>query len=309
MSNNYRKIDISGLTEIGSGATSIVYKLTEDKIIKVYNFWMKFDEILREYNTSKAVYEKGVPSPKPYEVVEVTTEDKELRYGVIYELIEADTLADIIGNNPNTLKEHAIKCAHMLLDLHKIQYNEGELPDCRNTWWDMCREGLVKYISSKQESELELLLKNIPVHNTFIHGDFYPRNIMMRGSKMLLIDVGEASIGHPFFDLASIYMSCVILPKRSVAGHLSKSTMTRQMWEDFYGCFMDIYLDEYLRGRGDDSREEVESVISLFGNLRYIMTYSLIPGRSKEERIEIIEPIISSICDNRSRVEEQGVLM
>lgn len=54
---------------------------------------------------------------------------------------------------------------------------------------------------------------SIPDRNTFLHGDYNSKNVMVKDGEVLLIDIGDAAIGHPAFDIAGLMLSYLIMPK------------------------------------------------------------------------------------------------
>ena len=57
-------------------------------------------------------------------------------------------------------------------------------------------------ITNEETCEIRNLIQNIPNRDTFLHGDYRSKNIMVRNSEFQLIDIDSANIGHPVFDIA-----------------------------------------------------------------------------------------------------------
>ena len=280
-------VSIDGLKELGRGATSHVYQLDEDKIIKVFYPWMKKEDILREKTSSRTAFIKGVPSAITYHLARVGDS-----YGVIYELIDADTLAGTISKTPDQLDAYAEKAAGMLLGLHHTYYEKGELADIRDNWWGLCEKGLARFLSAEEKEKIRTMICDAPERNTFIHGDFHPLNIMVRKEELLLIDVGDASLGYPIFDLASVYMACMLLPRQSKAEHVKDLSLSADQWERFWMTFLATYQKD-----ADAEPELTESRIRSYALLRMCMTRSMIPGMSDEEKLSSMRQALDEIMN------------
>ena len=75
---------------------------------------------------------------------------------------------------------------------------------------DECRhyiaEGKVAdYIPEAQGKKLCALVEAIPKQNTMMHGDYHTNNIMVQNGEPILIDLDTLCVGHPIFELGSMY--------------------------------------------------------------------------------------------------------
>ena len=68
-----------------------------------------------------------------------------------------------------------------------------------------CRERLAPELGAK----LAALVEAIPDTGTMIHGDFHTNNIVMQNDEVLIIDMDTLCVGHPIFELASMYLGFV----------------------------------------------------------------------------------------------------
>lgn len=286
MKNSIMELSTDGLREIGRGATSRVYQLDEDKIIKVYHAGMKPEEIERERSVSRRAFIKGVPTAITYHMARVGDS-----YGVIYELIDADTLAETIRREPGRLEEFAVKTAEVLQQLHHTEYERGELPDARDTWWKLFQMGLGSSLNETDTGKIHDMIYGIPEKHTFIHGDFHAFNIMVRKGELLLIDVGDSSLGDPVFDMASIYMAYRILPTNSMSEHAKDLLLTKEQWEQFWILF----FDAYIQGENKAKKEEMENTIEKFAMLRLAMTRMMIPGVPEAEKFKSLQPVLERL--------------
>ena len=73
MDNIFRQIHIENCKYVNKGGCATVYRLNEDKIVKVFDRGSTLAMIEREYDYSKRAYEHGIPTAKPYEIVVLIT--------------------------------------------------------------------------------------------------------------------------------------------------------------------------------------------------------------------------------------------
>lgn len=198
-----RTLSIDGLEMIGAGANGRVFRLDQERIVKVYNPITNTPEkIFQEKQVAREAFVAGVPSALSFEMVRVGDS-----YGIVYEMIDALTLGEAIARVPERLEEYSTRMANMLLKLHATEFAPGTLPDARlslHVWVDIAeRSG---YYTDEVIAAAHRLVDSIPPRNTFVHGDFHPGNIMVtEDDEFLLIDMGDASMGDPIVDLLGSY--------------------------------------------------------------------------------------------------------
>lgn len=198
-----RTISLDGLQMIGAGANGQVYRLDKERIVKVYNpLTNPPEKIFREKHVAREAFVAGVPTALSFEMVRVGDS-----LGIVYEMIDSMTLGEVIVQQPERLEEYATRMAQMLLKLHATEFDDGALPDARDSlhlWVDVAeRSG---YYEDNVIAAARKLVNSIPPRNTFIHGDFHPGNIMVTDDdEFLLIDMGDASVGDPIIDMIGAY--------------------------------------------------------------------------------------------------------
>lgn len=202
-----RQVSVDGLEMIGSGGYGKVYRIDDETIVKVYSPSITLDFVERERDVSQKAFLMGVPTAISYDVVQVGD-----AYGVVYEMIDAKTTAQIIDADPSRIGEVATKSALLLKELHQIVPgpNAG-LPDCKEHFIEWI-DSLEEFITEEETDTLKGFIRSIPDRDTFLHGDFNAKNIMDTKGELLLIDIGDASIGHPIFDVAGLMLAYIILP-------------------------------------------------------------------------------------------------
>ena len=80
----YRKLELNNAKEIGRGAKGIVYRYSDEIIVKVYKNPDSIDEIKREHELARRAFVLGVPTAISYDIVKVGD-----KYGSAFELLDA----------------------------------------------------------------------------------------------------------------------------------------------------------------------------------------------------------------------------
>ena len=243
-----RNVNIDGLKQIGAGAFGRVYRWDSERVIKVYSAEVNpLDQIEHERVVARASFVHDIPSAIPFEVVTVGDE-----HGIIYELIDAQTLGEAVMANPAQVDDYAERMAQLLRRLHGTHFGEGALPDARgifHRWVDTAeKSGLYR---TDTIAELRRVVDELGTADTFAHGDFHPANIMViPDGELLLIDMGDASVGNPLIDLAGTFHVLRIAARRpGGAEHLTG--MTQELLDRLWDVFIRTY---YEVASGDDAR-------------------------------------------------------
>jgi uncharacterized protein (TIGR02172 family) len=129
-------------------------------------------------------------------------------YGTVTELLNATSISGMLKNNPENLSEPMKHYVDMLKTMHSINVEEGQLPDMRETalsWVDLVSE----HIPKEQGAKLRALIEAVPKQNTLLHGDYHTNNVMVQNGEPLLIDMDTLCVGHPVFELGSMYNALI----------------------------------------------------------------------------------------------------
>ena len=96
-----REFSVEGLEKIGTGGTADVYRIDEDKIIKVFKPNYIPSMIENEGKMAKNAFVFGVPTAISYDTVKVGD-----KYGVIYEMLNADDILHHILKDPENTDKY-----------------------------------------------------------------------------------------------------------------------------------------------------------------------------------------------------------
>ena len=199
----YRKLSVEGCEVIGRGANGEVYRLDSDTIIKVYFNSDALPDIHRERELARKAFVKGIPTAIPYDVVRVGDS-----YGSVFELLNAKSFSKLIAAEPENLDHYVELYVDLLKKIHSTELQKGEMPDMKEValnWASFLKD----YIPEDQFNKLYSLVEAVPEDNHMMHGDYHIKNVMMQNDEVLLIDMDTLCMGHPVFELASVFLAYV----------------------------------------------------------------------------------------------------
>ncbi len=199
----YRVVSVEGCEEIGRGANGTIYRIDQDNVVKVYNNADALADIQHEREVARLALILGIPTAISYDVVRVGDS-----YGSVFELLNASSFSKILATEPDRMDWCVKEYVDMLKKIHSTVVPAGKLPDMRETaisWAEFMRD----YLPEAAGEKLVSLVKAVPHDDHMIHGDYHTKNLELQGDEVLLIDMDTLAVGHPVFELASMYNSFV----------------------------------------------------------------------------------------------------
>lgn len=233
-----RRVSVEGCEEIGSGGYGTVYRLDEETIIKVYNF-SSLETIESERIMSQRAFVSRLPTAIPYDTVKVGD-----KYGVVYEMLDAKTAAQLVNSDPSRLEEYVRLYAAALREFHGIEINDELFKNKKQMFYNTA-DIAAPYLTDEENALIKAYLDGIPERRTFIHGDYNLKNVMIKDGSIMLIDIGDAGIGHPVFDLAGVWLFCNFTKKTQLPPEEIRRLMGFD--PDLSGKVWDVFCREYFR--------------------------------------------------------------
>ena len=195
----YRVVSVEGCEEIGRGANGTIYRIDQDNVVKVYNNADALADIQHEREVAKIALILGIPTAISYDVVKVGES-----YGSVFELLNARSFSKILAKEPDKLDWCVKEYVDMLKKIHGTLVPAGKLPDMRETVVDWAAF-MKEHLPEKAGEKLYALVEAVPHDDHMIHGDYHTKNLELQGDEVLLIDMDTLAVGHPVFELASMY--------------------------------------------------------------------------------------------------------
>ena len=243
----YQRMSTQGCEFIAKGANGAVYRYDDETILKTYFAKDALPEIKQERENARKAFVLGINTAIPYGIVRVDD-----GYGTVTELLNAVSVTKLIRNNPDDMSEAAKYYIDMLKSIHAIEVEDGEVPDMKETalaWADF----VAPHLPEEKGKKLRALVEAVPKQNTLMHGDYHTNNIMVQNGEPLLIDMDTLCMGHPVFELGSMFNAFI-----------GYSELDHQVTMKFFGYthesaekFWDMSLKMYL---GTDDEEVCRSV-------------------------------------------------
>ena len=199
----YRMVSIEGCEEIGRGANGTIYRIDRDNVVKVYNNADALADIQHEREVAKLALILGIPTAISYDVVRVGES-----YGSVFELLNARSFSKILAAEPEKLDWCVREYVALLKKIHGTLVPPGKLPDMKETALSWARF-LQEYLPEEAGRKLLALVEEVPHDDHMLHGDYHTKNLELQNDEVLIIDMDTLAVGHPVFELASIYNAFV----------------------------------------------------------------------------------------------------
>lgn len=244
----YRKLSVDGCEFIAKGANGAVYRYDDETIVKTYFAKDALPEIQQERENARKAFVLGINTAIPYGIVRVGES-----YGTVTELLNAENITSLICKNTDNLEMPVKHYVNMLKSIHAIEVEDGEVPDMKAVALDWAKF-VANHIPEDQGKKLCALVEGTPKRNNLLHGDYHTNNIMVQNNEPLLIDMDTLCMGHPVFELGSMFNAFV-----------GYSELDHSVTESFFGYtfeiagkFWDLTLKMYL---GTDDETVKQSVV------------------------------------------------
>ncbi len=229
-----RQLSVDGCEVIGVGGVGTVFRLDDDTIIKVFREGTTMDEVRKEITMSKEAFVMGMPTAISFDMVRVGSQ-----YGLVYELLHAQTLSACLKQSPERVDELARKYAGLFRQMHAIQVPaDSSVPDALEHERSQVLH-IRRYFPQEKIDLLLQLLDTVPASNSLLHLDLQAKNAMIQNEELMLIDMGEVGYGHPILDLAHAYSAMV-----SLVGDYDKIIgIPRELGVELWNRAIDYYFE------------------------------------------------------------------
>ncbi len=275
-----KSVSIEGLEEIGRGATGVVYRLSDESIIKVYNESWNLEAVYKEQQVSKIALINGIDTTISYNIVKAGNQ-----FGIIYELLNATTFERVMLDSIENIKSNSIRFAQFVKQQHSIVVDEEYFASTKE---QLISDTMCQSIYTDEEKALVVeLINKLPDGDRFVHGDLNLANVMGQSDELILIDMGDATRGIPEFDIAWIYLMYVYR-----LSFKCKDVGSKLMPQEFW----DTFIREYYADFSEEKIKKYENMFSVLGEIKAITFSSKIPisGLFEDMKDDLIKRIGSN---------------
>ena len=232
----YPQMSVEGCEFIAKGANGAVYRYDDETILKTYFAKDALPEIKQERENARRAFVLGINTAIPYGIVRVGD-----NYGTVTELLNATSVTKLIRQNPDDLTQAAKYYIDMLKNIHSTEVEDGEVPDMKETalaWADF----VAPHLPEAQAKKLRGLIEAVPKQNTLMHGDYHTNNIMVQNGEPLLIDMDTLCMGHPVFELGSMFNAFIGYSELDHQVTINFFGYTHETAEKFWNLALQMYL-------------------------------------------------------------------
>ena len=262
-----RPLEIDDSALMARGTVGLVYRLDEDRVLKVFNRNITLDLVQQERRYAQKALMAGIPTAISYDIVQVKD-----CYGIIFEMVRSETFSKRLRENMDSFDALADGYADLLKLVHHADMGTGELASAKEIYHRYIDRAT--YLSDEEKAGLHGLVDSVPDRNTALHGDFHANNVIFQDGEMVLIDLGDISQGHPVFDLASMYVSHVLV------GGYQPAFIQAGMGIDCDTCLRlwNHTLRRYFAGVSETALQRSEDLIRQFAYVKLAVMYVIAPG-------------------------------
>ena len=194
-----QEFDNTGLKIIGVGKNSEVFKIDDERILKLYRESVTREVSYSQYKTSRYAYEFGINTAKVYDYVRCGN-----RYGIIFEYVKAQKFAQYMSTPGIDSVNAARKLGAALRHIHDLEIDRDNLLPLKTVYRAKV-ERFSQFMTNEQIDKLVKLIDLLPGKPVVLHGDFHKGNIFVRNDEYIVIDLDNMSYGSPLFDFIKMY--------------------------------------------------------------------------------------------------------
>ena len=254
-------ISLDDYVRTGEGANGASYNHKSDPNIMMKMYFRNFEAAALELEVAKKVYEMGIPTPEPGDLV---TDGKQM--GIRFRRIEGKkSYSRACGDHPERAEEYGREFAQMCKKLHSVHVDTTRFENVKDRLYKMLDAN--PDFTPEQKQKIRAFIEAAPDTDTAIHGDLQFGNGIFtedaNGKRTsYFIDLGDFCYGYPMFDVRMVYLCCCLNDESwtQEVNHMSNATAAR---------FWDGFAAEYFGP--DANMEEVMKEVKIYAGLKTLI--------------------------------------
>lgn len=253
-------IDLNDYVRTGEGANGASYNHKTDSNIMLKMYFRNFDAAALELELAQKVYEMGIPSPEPGDLV---TDGKQV--GIRFRRLDGKkSYSRACGDDPAKTEEYAREFAQLCKKLHSIHVDTSKFENVKDRLYAMLEAN--PFFTPEQKEKIHAFIAAAPDTDTAIHGDLQFSNgifIEKDGVRTpYFIDLGDFCYGYHMFDIGMVYLCCCLNDEAWTMEqyHMSNATAAR---------FWDAFALEYFGA--DANMDEVMKEVKIYAGLKTLI--------------------------------------
>jgi len=253
------KIDLNDYVRTGEGANGASFNHKTDPSIMMKLYFRNFDAAKLELELAQKVYDAGIPTPAPGDLVTDGTQ-----VGIRFRRIEGKkSYSRACGDNPEKAPEYGREFAQLCKKLHATHVDTTKFENVKDRLFKMLAEN--PFFTDAEKEKLHAFIAAQPDTDTAIHGDLqFSNGIFIEKDGVrnpYFIDLGDFCYGYPLFDVGMVYLCCCLNDESWTLEqyHMTNAT-ARVFWEAF--------AKEYFES---DDLEAIEQKILPYAGLKVLI--------------------------------------
>ena len=236
VSKTLRKCSVEGQPIICTCTNGWLYSLGKGIMVKVFHKGYSLEEVEQELDLTQQALICGIPTP-----ISFSTTLCDENYGILFEELDATSLANLISRNPSNAKTYAVMLARFCNEIHSTEIDPSSLPDIKKRYCNWLDQYRTKF-PEESWSHMRAMVQSMADANTFVHGDLSLNNVFLVDGELMMIDMGSCGYGHPIFDLQSLYASLIAIEIDHPGYCEETMKIDKKVCREFWQTFIHYYL-------------------------------------------------------------------
>lgn len=286
-------IDVTDRPVLGEGSNGIVYRIDDDRIVKVLKNETSFDALQKERELSRKAFQLGISCPISYGYALVQG-----KISLVYELARSTSFLNLIKADPSNMDRYMDTYVGLIRQMHAIRGDALKSFPKASTPTELLEKAdkLDCLLPPEYRGRLRQILESIDEEDVLTHGDIQPRNARIGNSGAMFIDMETLSAGPSVIDLGALHRT---LFSDWEYGGKDRNTFLDLSIEDslrFWNKFTETYFDGQENSYIKKNLFYAETIGQILAVNK--MQRRLITGTEMENAVRKLKELIDSYLRN-----------